>query len=414
MKIFNKALAVLLALALCCSMAAPAFAASFADLSNAISDKDSYYRDPAMQDNEWLKGKDLGGRYGYGNQIEGSGRYEIEAWDGQDGTRNVEVNTSITATEDESSILIEGGKKVDLKLNGSTITGNGSGSVFRVAGGDPDATETEAPGELTVHGGTISGGGGTAPQEGPADAPKQGGGIYVGENAKLTLDNTKVTGNTAGQGGGVYADAHAAVRLQNGAKVSGNGTDDVYLNDGAGINTPDGGSWADGAGKSHRGSVEAGDGGLSLTWTESGGNPGSNPGGSTATPGATPSAVEIENPEIPLSQGPTSCAEFIYKMWVLGGEPAPLDDRGLPEGVDEGHEYASAIAWAASAGIVPMDTFDAEALLTVALVKEYLSNFAAYADMAMPELTTLTGEDDDLVVNSDDILDEFFGVEDGE
>lgn len=101
-------------------------------------------------------------------------------------------------------------------------------------------------------------------------------------------------------------------------------------------------------------------------------------------------------------------------MWVLDGEPEPLDGLGLPEGLDQDHAYAPAIVWAASAGIVSRDSFDAEALLTVALAREFLTSFAAYADMAMPELTTLTGEDDDLVLNSDDVLDEFFGADGGE
>lgn len=421
MKCFKKLLPVFLVLVLCGSMVTPAFAAvTFNDLNNALS-------------NNFTEGKEIGnGRYGYGDQNQDTQKYEIEAWD-QDDTRYVEVNTDVAYDPDEdgygTNIYIGHNQKVDLDLNGNTITGTDANSVVCIEEGEPaDASPvpSDAPGELTIHDGTITGGGGSTEQQrslsGVDDSTKQGGGIYVGKNATLTLDNTQVTENAADQGGGVYADAGANVELTNGSKVSGNEGGDVYLDygdtgyrapsgedDGGGVNTPRGGSWADGSGNTYSGPVKADGEGLNLTWT-----PSNTSGSGSGEFADTLDEVEIADPDIPMGQGPVSCAEFIHKMWVLDGEPEPLDDRGLPEGVDEDHEYAPAIAWAVSAEIVSLDGFDAEALLTVALAREYLNNFAAYADMVMPELTTLTGKDDDPVMNSDDVLDEFFGKKDSE
>lgn len=55
-----------------------------------------------------------------------------------------------------------------------------------------------------------------------------GGGIYVDDDATLTLNNTRVTGNsTNGAGGGIYVEEDgSSVTLQNGSVVSGNSPDD--------------------------------------------------------------------------------------------------------------------------------------------------------------------------------------------
>lgn len=426
MKSLKKGLSVLLSLVLCGSMVIPAFAAvTFADLDNAIN----YDSDNGIAST----GTRVGDRYVYGVVVnESENKYEIEAWDDTDsGDRNVQVNTDITYDPDidgeyGTTIYVGGGKDVNLDLGKNTITGTKDASVIYISDGDPDDSSSPAP-DVTITGGTIT----NVPQKGPdgnadggTDSTSKNSVIYVGKNAELTLDDTDVIGGEDTQSG-IYAGPGADVTLTGGATVSNSNQDgdDVYLSYGdiglngnsgknasASINTPEGGSWVDNSGNPvtpDEDGIVTSDKALGLTWKPNSGS--NNEGG-----GGTSTEVEITDPDVPLAEGPVSCAEFIHKMWVLDGEPAPLDDRGLPEGVDEGHEFAPAIAWAASADIVPVDGFDAEALLTVALAREYLTSFAAYADMAMPELVTLTGKDDDLVLNSDGVLDEFFGEKDSE
>lgn len=408
MKSLKKGLSVLLSLVLCGSMVAPAFAATFGELNAAIIDNQG------TADN-------------HASYAEG----EIEAWN-DGGTRHVQLNEDVTynsKTDADSDTSIYIGRDVNLDLGGNTVTGTEDASVIEIGGGDPDGSSSPAP-DVTITGGKIT----NVPQEGSGENADGGTDstssknsvIHVGKNAELTLDNTDVIGG-ADTESGIYAGPGADVILTNGATVSNEGGDDVYLdygdtgfyvesgeNDGASINTPEGGSWVDSSGNpvsTDKNGIVTSDNALGLKWA----NPttGDNGRGDTEYDGGD-TEVEIADPDVPLAEGPVSCAEFIYKMWVLDGEPEPLDDRGLPAAVDDDHEFAPAITWAASAGIVPMDGFDAEALLTVGLAREYLTGFAAYADMVMPELTTLTGKDDELVMNSDDVLDEFFGEKDGE
>lgn len=426
MKSLKKGLSVLLSLVLCGSMVIPAFAATFTDLQEAISDTAT----PDTED-KTSNGTELGdGRQGYAWNGEAE-NWGIEAWDEGD-TRHVQVNENVSYDEkvdnSNKSIIINSGTKVDVTMKEDvSITGTKDASVIIVSGStDPDGKYSPAPGELEITGGTIT----NVPQEGSDGNADKGTDpispensvIYVGTNAELTLDDTDVIGGEDTQSG-IYAGPGADVTLTGGATVSNKGGDDIYLdygdtgfyvesgeNDGASINTPKGGSWVDSSGdpvSANEKGIVTSDKPLGLTWKPNSGS--NNEGG-----GGTSNEVEITDPDVPLAEGPVTAAEFIHKMWVLDGEPAPLDDRGLPQSVDEDHEYAPAIAWAASADIVPVDSFDAEALLTVALAREYLTNFAAYADMAMPELTALTGKDSDLVMNSDDVLDEFFGEKDSE
>lgn len=389
MKSLKKGLSVLLSLVLCGSMVIPAFAAAtFTDLNNAVNEDLKNGNGTQIDDTN---------QYGYAG--DGNGNYGIIAWD-QGDTRHVQLNENVNKDSDSSPtspVSIGENQKVEIDMQKHVIDGGGQSGVFDVSG------------DLTVKNGTIQGG----------HTHTNGGAIYAGKDSTVTLEDTVVTNNTAaGNGDGIYAAEGATINLEGDTEVSNNGEVDVYLEyneetqTGAQLNAPEDVVWTDTKNEetTYTGEVNSTEkaDSLSLKWANptTGGNGGGYDGGDTE--------MEITDPDVPLAEGPVSCAEFIHKMWVLDGEPAPLDDRGLPEGVDEGHEFAPAIAWAASADIVPVDGFDAEALLTVALAREYLTSFAAYADMAMPELVTLTGKDDDLVLNSDGVLDEFFGEKDSE
>lgn len=433
MKCLRKGLSVLLSLVLCGSMVAPAFAASFSDLQEAISGTmstdsgdsgggsqggttDTSSGDSSSEpqgsttgtgssshENGTVFQTDDGQKrqgYAWNEQANNNnGWWGIEAWNEGD-TRKVQLNEDVNKDSDPSPtspVSIAENQKVEIDVQKHVIDGGNQSGVFDVSG------------DLTVKNGTIQNG----------HTYTNGGAINAHGGATVTLEDTTVKENTADfDGDGIYAAPGAKVNLEGSTKVSGNGTEDgdedIYLEAGATLNgeeltAPAGTVWTDQDAPDAdpipvTGTISSDDSSHSLKWT---------PGSGSGNYGGGDTEVEIADPDVPLAEGPVSCAEFIHKMWVLDGEPAPLADRGLPEGVGEDHEFASAIAWAASAGIVSVDAFDAEALMTVALAREYLTNFAAYADMAMPELTTLTGKDSDLVMDPDGVLDEFFAEKDG-
>lgn len=446
MKFCKKVLSVLLSLALCGSMAAPAFAASFADLQAAASGNDGDKENPE----QYARHED--------------GTCGITAWTDGD-TRHVELHENVDreptytyspAGEKEPNggyeAPIDISKDVTIDTNGYDINGqNNGGNIFNVnkdasltvnaekggvikGGSDPEggAVHVYEGGSFEMDGGELSGNKADSDTWNGDTIDGNGGAIYVETGGTATLKDTVVTGNEADvNGGAIYAEDGAEVILEGKTEFSNNGTDDVYLEhkeDGTGAvlsgeDLDESASkdvvWTDAINGGEpvpvMGRLTSKNGSLSLKWTDpepsEPANPGTGGNGNTGDTGTTPPVVEIEDPDTPMAEGPVSCAEFIYKLWLLDGEPAPLDDRGLPAAVSEDHEYAEAIAWAVSADVATIETFDPEELLTVDLARGFLINFAAYADMVMPELTTLIGDDDDLVLNTDDVLAEFFGRE---
>ena len=97
----------------------------------------------------------------------------------------------------KGDVVIKG--QVELCLNGHSITGTGNGSVITVSDGAGlrlcDCCST----------GCISGGSAT-----------EGGGIYVGENASLTMEGGQIAGNQATRGGGIFASDSASLILSGG------------------------------------------------------------------------------------------------------------------------------------------------------------------------------------------------------
>lgn len=448
MKFCKKVLSVLLSLALCGSMVAPAFAATFEDLQQAISntatpdpgDSTSNGTEITIEHEDGTSSQGQG--YAWNTEAENWG---IKAWDEGD-TRHVQLNENVKRPDPapvESPPAITVSDKVVIDEGKNIIDGNGQAGIFDVCG---------STASLTVKNGTIQGGksqnnggainatnGATVDLENVTvtknTADGNGGAIYAGDGATVNLTDTTVKENTAFNGNGIYVTNGAAVNLKGSTVVSGNGDEDVYLDadasstpapatlDGTGLTVADGTVWTETNDDGTTTTTQVTDkiesdnskSPRSLTWTapepSEPANPGTGGNGNTGDTGTTPPVVEIEDPDTPMAEGPISCAEFIYKLWLLDGEPAPLDDRGLPATVSEDHEYAEAIAWAVSADVASIETFDPEELLTVDLARGFLTNFAAYADMVMPELTTLIGDDDDLVLNTDDVLAEFFGRE---
>lgn len=131
--------------------------------------------------------------------------------------------------------------------------------------------------------------------------------------------------------------------------------------------------------------------------------------------GGDPVETEIDDVAVPLASGPVTRAEFIDYLWRHEGEP----EGGVCTFTDvpADHDYVLALGWAQANGIAVAyedGSFEPDELVTVAAVRELLGNFAEVfgtnaVDVA--ELTTLTGDDDEAVLNCDEILAEFFGEE---
>ena len=224
MKKLNKILSVGLSLAMCVSMVAPAFAASFEDLQNAVNGE---YGKP---------GVDIGdGRYGYGNVLnEEENRYEIEAWD-EGGTRKVELNADVEFDKDVDADRDNGGiwfwrtdKEVSIELNGHDIDLNpdaeldaetgkfydedgnevddadlNKGTVLIVTGGSLTITDSEGTGKIT--------GGNAWSNSKPGESYKDGtgtmgvGAVYVENNGSFTMEGGSVSGNRS-QGPAICAE----------------------------------------------------------------------------------------------------------------------------------------------------------------------------------------------------------------
>ncbi len=73
------------------------------------------------------------------------------------------------------------------------------------------------------------------------------------------------------------------------------------------------------------------------------------------------------------------------------------------------------IAWAVENGIID-DEADAEEIVTVAILRDMLANYAQAfeLDVDVYALAALVGEDDDIVMNCDEVIGEFFAQDEEE
>ena len=104
--------------------------------------------------------------------------------------------------------------------------------------------------------------------------------------------------------------------------------------------------------------------------------------------------VEISDPDVPLA-GPVSLQELLEELHRRAGASGEV------------------LAWAVDNGLAAADADGAEPV-TVGAMRTILSRYAevfATNAVAVPDLTTLTGEDGDLVLNCGEVLAEFFGEE---
>lgn len=135
-----------------------------------------------------------------------------------------------------------------------------------------------------------------------------------------------------------------------------------------------------------------------------------------------PTEIVVDDQAVPLAAGPVTRAEFIDYLWRHEGEP---DSEGVCTftDVEDTHEYFDALCWAEENGVAEAyfdaeghedGTFEPDELVTVGAVREFLDNFAnVFGTNAVDaaDLTTLTGDDGEAVLNCDQVLAEFFGEE---
>ena len=125
--------------------------------------------------------------------------------------------------------------------------------------------------------------------------------------------------------------------------------------------------------------------------------------------------ITIDEPAVPLASGPVTRAQFVNYLYVRQGSPeTELSDFA---DVSKDHEYALAIGWAQSIGLISGDednNFYPDELVTVSNVRDFLGSYAkviAAGAVEADSLSSLTGEDDEAVLNCDEVLAEFFGEE---
>lgn len=204
----KKLLAVCTALSL---LSSSAFAASFGDLQDAIDGNTGAGEFIGMHGDD---------HYGYGKNEDGS--YGVESWttttENEDGTttssNNVQLNEDVQQEEGEAGIVIGDGQDVNLDLNGSDITGDGSSSIIEVDKGGSLTLDDTSDGEDV---GEITGGHGKNEWNNPVTA----GGVHV-NGGDFTMEDGKITGN-AGDTDKWNSNAAGGVTVSNGGEFTMNG-----------------------------------------------------------------------------------------------------------------------------------------------------------------------------------------------
>ena len=180
-------------------------------------------------------------------------------------TITLQDNCTVTAT---TSLQINTGSDITLDLNGYTLTGNGQTSVITVntngtfalngsgtiTGGNADnGGGVFVAGTFTMAGSTISGNSARS-----VSGIGDGGGVYVGSDARFTMTGGVISGNSAHNraGGGVYVDG-GTFTMKGGTISNNNATrgvgvsassDATFIMEGGAISNNHGVSAANGAG----------------------------------------------------------------------------------------------------------------------------------------------------------------------
>ena len=405
-----------------------------------------------------LNGNNINGNQQGGAVIEVSGGATLTLDDhSNDSNPNADVGKITGGTD--SGIFVQGGTLV---MNDGEITNNtAGGSKTQGHGGGVHVNNDKS--SFTMNGGTITGN----------TANVQGGGVFV-QNGTFTMNGGEISNNTAKWGGGVNTIGGTVNMTDgtignNIAKVDGS---DVWVKNNGGKNasfTMSGDSAINGSAAKDGQHTVAVEGNSTFTMNENatvessdsaaadilakngstvnysrgdnGGlrdaaatddnaellttvNPSKDTGLNIEYPPAPespvvdpadPVEVTIDEPAVPLAAGPVTRAEFIDYLWRHEGEPAS-DGVCTFTDVPEDHEYVLALAWAEQNKVAfayDDGTFEPDELITVGAAREFLDNFAKIFGtnaVAAADLKSLTGADDEAVLNCGEVLAEFFGA----
>lgn len=135
-------------------------------------------------------------------------------------------------TLETANLSIPANTEVRIDLNGHTLTGNGSGSVITVQG-TLTIKDTGSNGQIT--------GCGSSASDQVRATQVNGGGIYIADGGKVTLEGGAITGNTAYNGGGVYV--AKGTFIMTGGSISNNLSTRTNGGGGGGVYILDGGSF---------------------------------------------------------------------------------------------------------------------------------------------------------------------------
>ena len=426
-KYFQKALSVGLSLTLCASLVAPALAASFNELNDAI--KGEGYDATKFNVTQDETGRTV-------QLLE-----EVKWEDGNEGSIHVD------------------GKTVTIDLNGKNIVANGSSSSSAVwvrnegnftlkdTSGGPDGKITNAgksavfvgkDSTFTMEGGEISGN--------SSENASIGGGVTVINGGQFEMKGGVIQGNTSEQqtadvvvdGTGTLGTRDTTMEMAGGAllgEVNVKGDAKVSISGGVVSDDVDEGLLAENRGllaredgdydvvehPQHRWGAwetvaepQIGIAGVQERHCQVKGCTEIDRGEIPALV-PTPAPVVIDEPAVPLAPGPVTRAEFIDYLWRHEDEPES-DGVCTFTDVAEDHDFILALGWAEQNGVAEAGedgAFEPDELVTVAAVREFLGNFARVfgMDTDVYALATLAGEDGEAVLNCDEVLAEFFGEE---
>lgn len=146
-----------------------------------------------------------------------------------DGANTSKRVINATPDKDHGGILNLTLEKLIIK-NGNHTTGRGGGIHFNSVGGtlkisDSNITDNKAKrgGGISVFGGTFTATNCKISGNKADNTPDSGGGVYLGENGKLELENVEISGNTAsGQGGGIFVGDGIDFEMTDGTTISKN------------------------------------------------------------------------------------------------------------------------------------------------------------------------------------------------
>ncbi len=375
---------------------------------------------------------------GGGVYVSGNGSFEMTGGEISGNTANATGGGGVYVTGGGSFTMTDGTIKDNTSaMSGGGVGLNGEGVTFTMNGGEISGNTAK-----NTNGTAGGGGGGVWVREGASFEMTDGlitgntvngangnsGGVAV-HRGSFTMEGGTISGNTASNGSGVFVssggnhkgsftmsdgtidevttvaddDSDIEVAITGGTVSSLN---EKYLDDGHGLLPNDKGTYD---------IVEHGDdnhhfvnGACQVVGCDAV-LPVEPDAPVVDTPDEPEVEIEIDEPAVPLAAGPVTRGEFIDYLWRHEGEPEgePATFADVPAD----HEYAPAIGWAQSIGIISGDIFEPDELVTVGVAREILANFAAYSDMVMPVLTTLVGDEDEAVLNCDEVLAEFFGEE---